>query len=66
MVYEGLRQQTLDITISIEVDNKDHSSFVEAVRDLKEQLSLNVEEVSPAEFIPLPKGYRERSPFIGR
>ena len=66
MVYEGLRQQTLDITISFEVDDQDRSAFVEAVRDLREQLSLRVEEVSPAEFIPLPKGYRERSPFIGR
>lgn len=66
MVYEGLRQQTLDIDISFEVDNQDHSAFVEAVRELKERLSLNIEEASPAEFIPLPSGYRERSPFIGR
>jgi len=66
MVYEGLRQQTLDITISFEVDDHDHSAFVEAVRDLKERLSLNIEEASPADFIPLPSGYRERSPFIGR
>ncbi|MDE0198100.1 MAG: hypothetical protein OXK78_07890 [Caldilineaceae bacterium] len=66
MVYEGLRQQTLDIDISFEVDDRDHSAFVEAVRDLKERLSLNIEEASPADFIPLPLGYRERSPFIGR
>ena len=66
MDYEGLRQQTLDITISFEVDDHDHSAFVEAVRDLKERLSLNIEEASPADFIPLPSGYRERSPFIGR
>ena len=66
MVYEGLRQQTLDINIGFEVDDRDHSAFVEAVRDLKEQLSLNIEEASPADFIPLPSGYRERSPFIGR
>ena len=66
LVYEGLRQQTLDITISFEVDDHDHSAFVEAVRDLKERLSLNIEEASPADFIPLPSGYRERSPFIGR
>ncbi|MCZ0939211.1 MAG: hypothetical protein OXJ55_11270 [Caldilineaceae bacterium] len=66
MVYEGLRQQTLDITIGFEVDDHDHSAYVEAVRDLKERLSLNIEEASPADFIPLPSGYRERSPFIGR
>ncbi len=66
MVYEGFRPQTLDIDISFEVDDRDHSAFVGVVRDLKERLSLNIEEVSPAEFIPLPSGYRERSPFIGR
>ena len=66
MVYEGLRQQKLDITISFEVDDRVHSAFVAAVRDLKERLSLNIEEASPADFIPLPSGYRERSPFIGR
>ncbi len=66
MVYEGLRQQTLDITICFEVDDRVPSAFVEAVRDLKERLSLNIEEASPADFIPLPSGYRERSPFIGR
>ncbi len=66
MVYEGLRQQTLEIDISFEVDDRDRSAFVEAVCDLKEQLSLKIEEASPADFIPLPSGYRSRSPFIGR
>ncbi|MXX24696.1 MAG: hypothetical protein F4Z82_04505 [Caldilineaceae bacterium SB0668_bin_21] len=66
LVYEGLRQQTLDIDISFEVDDRDHGAFIEAVRDLKERLALNIEEASPADFIPLPSGYRERSPFIGR
>jgi len=66
MVYEGLRQQTLDITISFEVDDRDRSAFVEALRVLQERLSLNIEEASPADFIPLPAGYRERSPFLGR
>ncbi len=66
MVFEVFRDQTLDIDISFEVDDKDHSDFVAAVRDLKEQLSLNIEEASPSDFIPLPAGHRERSPYIGR
>ena len=66
MVYEGLRQQTLDIDLTFEIANKDHTLFIEVVRDLKEKLSLNIEEVSPADFIPLPSGYRERSQFIRR
>ena len=56
----------LTSTISFEVDDRDHGAFIEAVRDLKERLALNIEEASPADFIPLPSGYRERSPFIGR
>lgn len=66
MVYEGLRGQTLDIDLTFEIANEDHSLFIEVVRDLKEKLSLNVEEVSPADFIPLPSGYKERSQFINR
>ena len=66
MVNECFRQQTLDIDISFEVADEYHSAFVAAVRDLKEQLSLNIEEASPAEFIPLPSGLRERSQYMGR
>ena len=66
MVYEGYRQYTLDIYISFEVADDDHSAFVSAVRELKETLALNIEEASPADFIPLPSGNKERSQFIGR
>jgi hypothetical protein len=66
MVYEGLRQQTLDIDLTFEIASEDHSLFIEIVRNLKERLSLNIEEVSPADFIPLPSGYRERSQYINR
>ena len=66
MVYEGFRQQTLDINISFQVANDDHGAFVAAVRELKETLSLNIVEVSPSDFIPLPSGYSERSQYIGR
>src|SRR3712207_3505379 len=64
MVYEGLRQQTLDIDVALEIANEDHSRFIAAIRTLKERLSLNIDEASPADFIPLPAGYRERSQFI--
>jgi hypothetical protein len=66
MVYEGLRQQTLDIDLALEIADEDHSTFIATVRELKERYSLNIEEASPADFIPLPLGYRERSQFIGR
>ena len=60
LVYEGFRQQTLDMA------NDDHGAIVAAVRELKETLSLNIVEVSPSDFIPLPSGYSERSQYIGR
>lgn len=66
LVYEGLRPQTLDIDITFDIAAEDHSRFVAVVRELKESLSLNIEEASPAEFIPLPAGYEARSEFIGR
>ncbi|MEM7538697.1 MAG: DUF6036 family nucleotidyltransferase [Chloroflexota bacterium] len=66
MVYEGLRQQTLDIDISFDIANEDHSAFISAIRELKESLSLNIEEASPEDFIPVPSGHKERSEYIGR
>ncbi len=33
---------------------------------LKEALQINVELASPADFIPVPPGWEDRSPFITR
>ena len=65
MVYKGLRQQTVDIDLAFEIFNADHSAFIAVVRDLKERLSLNIEEASPADFIPLPAGYRNAVNTLG-
>ena len=65
-ISDCFRQQTLAIDISFEVADEDHSTFIAVVRDLKEQLSLNIREASPAEFIPLQSGHQERSQCIGR
>ena len=66
MVFEGYLNRTLDINISFEVCDDHLREFVVLVRDLGEQLSLNIEEASPSDFIPVPAGHRERSPYIGR
>jgi hypothetical protein len=66
MVFEGFRRQSLDIDLTFEVQPQDHAAFIQTVRVLKDELSINVEQVSPGDFIPLPSGYRERSRFIGR
>ena len=66
LVYEGLRQQTIDVDVVLEADAKVHGEFVKAIRDLKDRLSINVEEASPGDFIPLPGGYANRHEYIGR
>ncbi|MDE0301356.1 MAG: DUF6036 family nucleotidyltransferase [Candidatus Poribacteria bacterium] len=65
MVYEGFRTQTLDIDIAFELDPKDHTEFIHVVRELKEEMQINVEEASPRHFIPLPSGYETRCQFLG-
>lgn len=66
LVYFGLRQQSIDIDISLDVDSKNHHRLIEAVRKIKESLDVNVEEANPGDFIPLPLGWKERSISIGR
>ncbi|MFQ5611128.1 MAG: DUF6036 family nucleotidyltransferase [Anaerolineae bacterium] len=66
LVFEGFRQQTLDIDLTFDLEPAHHAEFIQIVRELKEELALNVEEVSPGDFIPLPSGYMERSQFIDR
>jgi hypothetical protein len=66
LVFEGLRQQTMDIDVVLEVAPANHGELIQAVRDLKDNLSINVEEASPGDFIPLPSGYENRHIFVGR
>ncbi len=66
MVWEGFRHQSLDIDLTFEVSPDDDAAFIRTLRALKDELSVNVEESSPDDFIPLPAGYRERSRFVGR
>lgn len=66
MVYEGFRAQTLDIDLAFEIQAEDQSEFIRAVRTLKDELNINVEEASPGDFIPLPPGHEHRAQFIGR
>ena len=66
MVYEGFRTQTLDIDLAFDLHPADHAEFIQVVRELKEELQVNVEEVSPGHFIPLPSGYEARCQFLSR
>ncbi|MBI4785704.1 MAG: hypothetical protein HY782_01480 [Chloroflexi bacterium] len=66
MVYEGWRAQSLDVDLTFEVEPADHDAIMQTIRELKDQLALNVEEASPGDFIPLPAGYRDRAEYVGR
>jgi hypothetical protein len=62
-VLFGWRATTIDIDLKLEPEQDE---LLRALPEIKNRLSLNVELASPADFIPLPEGWRERSPSIGR
>lgn len=62
-VLLGWRAATIDVDL-IMVPEQDR--VFRAIPRLKEQLQLNVELASPLDFIPVPSGWEERSPFIAR
>jgi hypothetical protein len=62
-VLIGWRTTTIDVDV---VFVPESDSLLRALPRLKEQLRLNVELASPADFIPLPHGWEGRSPFVAR
>lgn len=59
-VLEGWRASTVDIDVRFEPDS---DAALTRIRDLKNELSLNVELASPLDFLPPLPGWRERSRF---
>ncbi len=59
----GWRPSTLDVDILLEPEQDE---VLRAIPRLKDELSVNVELASPADFLPLPAGWRERSLFVER
>jgi hypothetical protein len=59
-VLVGWRATTVDVDIRLEPESVD---LLRELSRLKNELRINVELASPADFIPLPEGWRERSPF---
>jgi hypothetical protein len=57
----GFREQTIDIDLKL--DPEPEGAF-EAIASLKNNLDLNVELASPADFIPAAADWRERSRHI--
>ncbi len=62
-VLSGWRYTTIDVDLKL-VPEQD--VLLHAIPRLKESLHLNVELASPVDFIPVPPGWEDRSPFIVR
>jgi hypothetical protein len=62
-VLLGWRSTTLDVDIKLEPEQDE---VLRALPRIKEELAVNVELASPADFIPLPRAWRDRSLFVAR
>jgi hypothetical protein len=62
-VLKGWRASTIDVDIKV---IPDQDELLREIPKLKERLNLNVELAAPSDFIPVPDGWEERSPFIRR
>ena len=60
-VLLGWRAATIDVDIKMIPESDE---LLRAIPRIKESLSINVELASPADFIPVPPGWEERSRFI--
>jgi hypothetical protein len=63
----GLRSSTLDIDyVAFADDPTVLAELEQAIRVLKNDLDVNVEPASPADFLPIPQTVLERSKYVGR
>lgn len=64
-VLEGWRDSTVDIDIALH-DARAADELLRALPAIKDELELNVEVASPADFVPVPAAWEARSPSIAR
>lgn len=62
-VLIGWRATTVDVDVAFDPE---HDDVLRALPRLKDDLRINVELASPGDFIPLPAGWVDRSPFVAR
>lgn len=62
-VLLGWRLTTIDVDIELDPEQDE---LLRALPAIKDALQINVELASPRHFIPLPAGWEERSPSVGR
>ena len=63
-VLVGWRDSTVDIDLALPSGSDD--AVLRALPGLKDELELNVELASPADFVPVPDGWEERAISVGR
>ncbi len=62
-VVVGWRDATIDIDLAMRPHD---DALLRAIPESKLALDVNIELASPADFIPLPSGWEDRSPLITR
>jgi hypothetical protein len=62
-VLVGWRVSTIDVDLRLEPEM---DRLLRAIQRLKDELRVNIELASPADFIPVPVGWEARSVFAGR
>ena len=60
-VLKGWRSSTVDVDLAMRPDD---DALLRAIPALKNSLEINVELASPADFIPGPTGWEDRSEFV--
>jgi hypothetical protein len=62
-VLLGWRESTIDVDIALAPEQDE---ILRALPHIKDELRINVELASPGDFIPLPRGWQDRSLFAAR
>lgn len=61
MLLWGIRDQTIDVDMRLDPEP---AGIFESIARVKMDLDLNIELASPADFLPVPSDWRERSVLI--
>src|SRR5438067_67967 len=62
-VLRGWRAATIDVDVSFVPES---DAVLRAIPALKNELRVNVELVSPSDFVPVPRGWEDRCIFVAR
>jgi len=66
LLYQQLKGLTKDVDLSTRLPAAARDRFGDVVRRLSREMNMAIEEVSPADFIPLPRGAEVRHRYLGQ